>query len=280
MKRFYLSLVACGFVGHVQAAIYSNDFNSYAPGTFVNSLSGWNLEGASLSSVAIISTSPFPFPATSGGRAIHFGFQEIDSTSAYLYRNSGSSLVGNPLGYTEFQAVFTVQDSVELFSDPPDPPLPDGTGTPRDTFSFTFRGASDQNILTISLTPTAQSSDPDLPPNRTDQFSWTSDFAGGNSNIGSLNEGQWSTLNVTFTPSGADVEFSAKFQNVEFASGTLVGAGSQILGEYGMVWDPLDPNNEGSNILIIDDLTLVPEPSSALLLGLAALGFVTRRRRA
>jgi hypothetical protein len=47
-----------------------------------------------------------------------------------------------------------------------------------------------------------------------------------------------------------------------------------------MVWNPLDPNNEGSNMLLIDDLSLVPEPSSALLLGLAGFAFMTRRKRA
>jgi hypothetical protein len=120
-----------------------------------------------------------------------------------------------------------------------------------------------------------------LNPPRTDQFSWSSDFAAGNPNIGTLNEGQWSTLNVLFTPSGInDVAFSVKFQNVVFANGILAGAASQTLGTYGIVWTPLNAANEGSNILILDDLSLVPEPSSAMLLGLAALGFVTRRKRA
>jgi hypothetical protein len=280
MKLLFQSFLVCGLFSHAQAVTYFDNFNSYTPGTAVSSISGWNLV-ASDPTVAIISTSPFPFPATSGGRAIHFGFQEFAETSAYLYRSPGSSLVGNTAGYTEFQAVFTVQDSVELFSTPPAAPLPPGTGTPRDNFSFTFRGAANENILTITLKPTAQSTTPDLPPNRVDQFSWTSDFAGGNPNIGTLNEGQWSTLNVKFTPSGInDVAFSVKFQNVEFAAGTLVGASAQTLGEFGMIWNPLDPTNEGSNILIIDDVRLIPEPTSALLAGLGAIGFALRRRRA
>lgn len=268
MKYLALTLVVGGLAAHTQAAVYSSDFDltPYDFGSNLNGLDGWSLTGASLPDVATIAVSPFPSPV-SGGQAIHFGFQEIDAASAYLSRNAGSSLVGNGAGYTEFQTAFIVQDSVPTYPN-------------RDIFQFTFRGASDENILTIQLQPTAQSASPQLNPPRTDQFSWSSDFAAGSANIGTLNEGQWSTLNVRFTPSGVnDVAFSAKFQNVEFASGTLAGAGSQNLGTYGFVWKPLDPNNEGSNILILDDVSLVPEPSSALLACVAGLGLLIRRRR-
>jgi hypothetical protein len=159
----------------------------------------------------------------------------------------------------------------------------------RDVFAFTVRGASNENLLTIQLTPQgAQTPDPDLSL-RIDQYSLASDFALSVSappsatpgNIGTLTEGQWSTLNVLFTPSGInDVAFDIKFQGVSAATGILTGAAGQSLGTYGMLWTPFDADDEGSNILILDDLSLVPEPSSALLLGLAGLGFMTRRRRA
>ena len=272
-KSLFIKYLAPAFVvaslaAQAHAAVYSSNFDSspYDFGSNLNGLDGWTLTGASLPDVAVISTSPLPNPA-SGGQAIHFGFQEIDAASAYLFRNDGGSLVGNGAGYTEFQSAFIVQDSVPTYPN-------------RDTFQFTFRGAADENILTIQLAPTAQSATPQLNPGRIDQFSWSSDFAAGSPNIGTLNEGQWSTLNVQFTPSGVnDVSFSAKFQGVQFASGTLVGAGSQTLGTYGFVWQPLNPNNEGSNILIIDDVSLVPEPSSALLACVAGLGLMIRRRR-
>lgn len=45
-------------------------------------------------------------------------------------------------------------------------------------------------------------------------------------------------------------------------------------------WLKMDGNPYGSNSIVIDNINLVPEPSSALLLGLAGLGFVTRRKRA
>lgn len=255
----------CGFGN---AASYASNFDSYTYGADVNGLDGWSLSGASGSDVAVISVSPFPAPV-SGGQGLSFGYGEIDAASAYLYRSGGGAgLVGNPMGYTQFQAAFTVQDSVPSFVN-------------RDQFAFTFRGASNENLLTIQLAPTAQSGSPQLNPLRTDQYSWSSDFAAGNLNIGSLNEGQWSTLNVLFTPSGVnDVAFTIKFQGTTAASGTLVGAATQGIGSYGFVWTPLDSANEGSNVLLVDDVSLVPEPSSALLASLAGLGLCLRRRRA
>jgi hypothetical protein len=270
MKKIIVSIACLGCLsGLGQATVFISNFDSspYLFNSNLNGLDGWTLTGASLPDVAFISSSPFP-PPVSGGRAIHFGFQEIDATSAVLSRNFGVGLVGNTLGYTEFQAAFFVVDSIPTFPN-------------RDSFSFTFRGASNENLLTVSLSPTLQTPDPDLAPNRVDQFSWTSDYATGNPNIGNLTEGQWSTINVLFTPSGVnDVAFSVKFQNVEFASGILAGAAGETLENYGFVWDPEDPLDVGSNIFIIDDVRMIPEPTSALLAGLGALGFAFRRRRA
>lgn len=223
MKYFALTLMVGSLATNVQAASYYSDFDSspYVGGANLSGLDGWNLSGASILGVAIIESSFLLIdparPTPSGGQAIQFGYQAIDAASAYLYRESGRSLVGNGMGYTEFQTAYTVQDSTSTYPN-------------RDIFQFTFRGAANENILTIQLEPTAQTASPTL-NTRTDQYSWTSDFATGSSNIGTLNEGQWSTLNVKFTPSGLnDVAFSVKFQDVELASGTLTGAASQNLG--------------------------------------------------
>lgn len=277
MKNIVLPLLIGGsFSGIIQAASYSSNFDSnpYVFGSNMNGLDGWSLSGASLSDVAVVASSPFPAPV-SGSQGIRLGFQEIDASSAYLSRNYGSGLVVNPAGYTEFQASFILADS--------EPPFVN-----RDAFSFAFRGSSNENLLKVTMAPTSQSGSPQgVSPPRVDQFSWDSAYAAGNSNIGYLSEGQWSIINVLFTPSGAsDVAFSVKFFDqindvfVEAASGTLAGAASQNLETYGFVWTPLDPNNEGANNLYLDDVSLVPEPSSALLVALAGLCFVSRRRRA
>jgi hypothetical protein len=268
-QSFFVIFCFSSVLGLSHAATYVSNFDS-APYTFganLNGLDGWSLSGASLPDVAKIAASPFPSPV-SGGQGIYFGFQEIDASSAYLQRSGGDSLVGNGAGYTQFQAAFTVQDSVPTYPK-------------RDSFAFTFRGASNQNLLTINLSPTIQSETPQFEPFRVDQYSWSSDFAAGNANIGNLTERQWSTLNVLFTPSGvSDVAFSVKFQGVQAAAGILTGAASQILGTYGFVWTPLNAADEGSNVLLIDDVSLVPEPSSSLLLCLAGLGLLARRKRA
>ncbi|MFZ9937570.1 MAG: PEP-CTERM sorting domain-containing protein [Luteolibacter sp.] len=263
-----------GFAFHAQAAVYSSSFDA-APYTFGASLDG--LDGWSVSGVTQVRTpavaeigSSFVLPGgtsgISGGQSINFGFQEIDAASAYLSRTVGASLVGNGAGYTEFQAAFAVNDSTPTYSN-------------RDIFQFAFRGSAGENILTIQLQPTSQAANPSL-DNRVDQFSWSSDFAIGGSNIGTLNEGTATTLNLTFTPSGvSDVAFSATSAGVPLVSAVLVGAATQNLDNFGFVWIPLDPTNEGANYLNIDDVSLVPEPSSALLACVAGLGLLIRRRR-
>lgn len=272
MKKIFSTLLILSGLyatGHSAVYIANYDTEPYTFGANMDGLNGWVLDGSSEPDVAFIRTSPFPSPPSSGGRAVYFGFNPIDpgETSAYLYRSPGSSLVGNALGYTEFQASLMVVDSSPNFPN-------------RDSFGLTFRSATDQNLLTININPTAQTSSPDL-NTRTDIFSWDSDFAAGSSNVGTLNEGQWTSLNVLFTPSGVnDVDFTIKSVNNVIATGTLAGQGGAEIGTWGFEWNPLDPDDVGDNILIFDDVVFIPEPSSAMLLMLAGLGILSRRKRA
>jgi len=269
MKKKITPLVLFGLLQATSnAAVYASNFDAppYTPGANLNGLDGWVLTGASLSDVALVDTSPFPTPPSSGGQALHFGFQEIDASQALLSRPGGISLAS-----TRLQATFTIQDS-------------DDTFTNRDDFTFTFRGPSNENLLTIRMSPTLQDADPTL-TSRVDQFSWSSIFAPGVSNFGILGEGQYSILDILFSPSGVnDVDFSVKTAGLEFASGTLPGAGGEFVSTWGFEWIPLDPDNEGANILIVDDVSLsinvIPEPSSSLAVAmLLGLGILVRSRR-
>jgi hypothetical protein len=269
MKNKITPLVLFGLLQATSnAAVYASNFDSppYTPGANLNGLDGWVLNGASLSDVALVDTSPFPTPPSSGGQALHFGFQEIDASQALLLRPGGISLAA-----TRLQATFTIQDSDTST-----------TFTNRDDFTFTFRGPANENLLTIRMSPTLQDADP-TQSIRVDQFSWSSDFALGASNFGILGEGDYSILDILFSPSGVnDVDFSLKTAGLEFASGTLAGAGSQFVSTWGFEWIPLDPDNEGSNILIVDDLSLsiIPEPSSSLAVAmLLGIGILVRSRR-
>ena len=269
MKKKITPLVLFGLLQATSnAAVYASNFDSlpYTPGANLSGLDGWVLTGASLSDVALVDTSPFPTPPSSGGQALHFGYQEIDDSQALLSRPGGISLAS-----TRLQATFTIQDSDTST-----------TFTNRDDFAFTFRGPANENLMTIRMSPTLQVADPSL-STRIDQFSWSSDFGAGASNFGTLPEGVYSIFDILFSPSGVnDVDFSVKTDGIEFASGTLTGAGSEFVSTWGFEWIPLDPDNEGSNILIVDDLSLsvIPEPSSSLVVAmLLGLGMLVRSRR-
>lgn len=276
MKSTFLSLIfLSAATGLVQSATYATNFDSasYIFGADIHGVDGWSLTGGPADTeVAAILSSPFPLPSSSG-QALHLGYGSLSGSSAYLSRNSGQGLVANGDGYSQFKATYTVQDSL--------PGYPGSVN--RDSFAFTLRGVANENLITINLSPTAQTLTPQFTPPRTDQYSWTSDFASGSLNIGTLNENQSSVLDVYFTPSGLnDVRVVVKFAGVTSVDTILVGAATQSVGDYGMIWTPLNAALPGSNVLIVDDLSgpgVVPEPSASLLLGLAGLGLLSRRRR-
>ena len=278
LKLFCGSLFACLVInGH--AGSYVTNFDGLIDGQDLAGQDGWQIIGASSSNGPSLVTDSFLGGLQGQGGA--FGFQEITGTTSYLYRNYDELLVGNPAGYTSFYVSFRVQDSTTTYPN-------------RDTFGFAFRGTSGEDILTVRMAPTTQSTQPQNPlnptNNRENRFSWSSDYSVlDQSNIGTLfeydpnppNLNLYSDISVLFTPSGVnDVAFSVVIGGNPAASGVLTGIGAAELDTYGFLWEPLDPFDVGANQLLFDNLAIVPEPSSTLLLGIAGLGLALRRRRA
>ena len=286
MKYSLLTLsfsVACSGLGYsaiYSNAVYSNDFNTPAdfPGGNIAGNDGWLIAGADLATSPKASRIITQF-FEGGVRAAALGWQDINpgASSVYLYQTINSQLVGNPLSYTKFDVMAAIQDSSSTF---------EGGNILRDTFGFTFRDKSDRNIFTFTFTPLDPTpSDPDALPLRVDETSWSSDFATGRA-VGTLTENQYITLDITFTKGiGEDVNFTVTDSGGVLASGTLTGLGANpILDTFGAIWTPLAPDvngsNTGSNSLMFDTISLIPEPASALL-GLLGVSFVfVRRRRA
>ncbi len=273
MKKLFAHILIPGIIATTaHAAVFISDFDSapYAPGIGLDGVDGWTLTGSSATNVAFIGNSPFP-PPSSGGSAIHLGLNPLDAgeSSAYLYQSPSSGLVNNPGGFTSFGAEFTLTDSSDSFPN-------------RDSFAFTFRGENDANLFTVGLTPQSQSVQPSQ-NTRLDTLSWSSDYAGGGANIGTTQQGVGYNMNILFTPSGTnDVDFSIKFSGIQFASGTLAGAANEIVETWGFEWilfDQNDPDNAGTNRLVVDDVSFIPEPSAAMLMMLTGLAFLVRRSR-
>jgi hypothetical protein len=149
----------------------------------------------------------------------------------------------------------------------------------RDGFGFALRDSNDNNLFTISLVPV------DSALNDAYQVRYT---VGANPVLNALdNLGQqmfiylagYYTLNFDFIPGGADPTFSATVigSNTKTFTGIASGMGSLNVARVGAEWNTLN-SPAGSNALIFDNISLVPEPSSTLLAGLAALGLLRRRR--
>jgi len=269
-----LSFIALSLAlgGVSSAAVYTTTFNSFTYGAGLGGQDGWAVTGAPGDNTGPtqIGTSPFPTPATSGGRAVLFGASDLDptSTSAYAYHNYNLPLVGADVT-TTFHVAMTIQDS--------DPTFPN-----RDSFGFTLRDSSDTNLFTINFTPTAQAPGGDpTTSTRVDNVSWSSG-AFSSAPIATLTEGQWTTIDLTFVqiPSTSDAQFNLSSAGVSIASGTLTGFAAANVATFGAVANAYSGNSLGNNMLIFDDISLVPEPSAALLGMLGASFALVRRRRA
>jgi len=169
-----------------------------------------------------------------------------------------------------------------------------GVGDPvnanRDQFGFSLRTSAGVDLFTFYLTPYTQTVFPVIPENApsTDTYSWSSAYANGGSPtvvVPTLASeyGKAYLFEVDFSPIAGtnDVLFSATNQGVDLFTGVLNNASNQVIGQVGAIWNPTyGAANAGTNVLVFDNVSLVPEPSSALL-GLLGASFVfVRRRRA
>jgi len=83
---------------------------------------------------------------------------------------------------------------------------------------------------------------------------------------------------VTFSAAaGNDVAFAATVGGSAF-NGIIPNAASSGIATFGAFWETSNPTNPGSNHMMFDNLSLVPEPSAALL-GLLGASFALVRRR-
>ncbi len=276
-KTFLLpSLLAVALANHSNGSVFIENFQvGYSTGDMTtggNAANGWSVNDSTADVSSIINTSNAG--GTFGNRSASIGFvAPITATTAYLSHAVNTPLLGGGVD-ASFSTQFFIFDSDSGgVSD----------GEARDTFGFRFEDGIGNNIFSFFLTPFDQ--DP-LPENDTafHTFSWST---GNNAPTVVLpglaaQEGQPPyTFAINFSPSGLnDVAFTANVGGSPF-SGTLVGLAATTIEKIGATWTPLNgPTDPGSNILIFDNISLVPEPSSALLGLIGISSLVIRRRRA
>lgn len=268
---FVTSLAAVAISGSASASVYFTNFETGYVGGDLNGQQDWSTNGSTTADVAAIIGVGGPF----GSRAATIGFvNPLDQNNVYVSNTASTPLVGVSVPNASFSALFQVQDSDTIY----------GPGAEiRDTFGFRLENASGVNLFSFILSPFDQAA---LPENDTNfnTYSWSTGVGAPTTVLSGLAAEELFayTFTVNFFDAGAgDVGFSANINNIDFFSGTLLGLSSETISEFGAFWNTTNgAANSGSNFLIFDNVSLIPEPSSALLGVLGAAFAFGRRRRA
>ncbi len=264
MKRSLLGLTATFiFVGSSQASVLFDNFESYGPvSSDMNGQGSWTVTNGTPANLAegpvvivndFASGSPLATTnATVGG---------IEQTALGITSLSNSSF-SVPLVSLTAQPTFFLIDTSYLES----------TGTSsRDNFSFVL-GSNAGNVLTIDFTPAGVG-----------QYIASWSVFGGDFGAAVLNANTPTQFRLDTYASGLNVGYTFSSLTTELGSGILGAAlPTTTLNSLSVNWDStgasFDPLGS-SNSFTIDNVSVIPEPSSALLglLG-TSLAFARRRR--
>jgi len=148
----------------------------------------------------------------------------------------------------------------------------------RNTFGFTYSDASSNPLITVTLTPRDQSTDP-----TNDTAIWDISYNFGQGEITTayfLDEDSLSTFSLVFFNDSIGL-----LLNGEYFFTTATGYDPDTMEEGILSFfseQGEDAADWGDNYLMFDNITLdtvvIPEASTAALAGLAALGMLRRRR--
>jgi hypothetical protein len=254
MKLPYLStLFLAAFAANAGAAVYVSDFNNLTtgPSEQIAGQDGWSI------------TDPKPF--------LSYSIEWDNGTGSGPIPNNATiglnHAYGEELGRTTATFDFSFIDSNAA------------SNSLRDSFSFSlYNGAT--TLFSIIFTPK------EVNPTVAPVGVWTTSFT-------SNNGAEFGDLALELEEAGTysfylDFKKNGSFTNVAFSVGnpgsplerfrTVSLNSADTVTSFGFNWLTTEAGG-GDNYMIFDNLSVVPEPSSALLVGLAGLAFVSSRRR-
>ena len=256
MNRSILSLAATfSLMGGTHAAVLQDNFESYSPlFSDMNGKGSWIVSNGNPAipaegPVAILDSYTWDGSlqsATVGGVASTFG----GITSMF---NSSFSV---PLASSTFIIETAYTES---------------TSGQRNNFQFVLT-ASSGNLLTLNFTPGISGQY---------NIGYTSAFAPSGA-IGSVlaNTSTQFQLN-TFASGVNSVGYTLTNAGAPVAAGVLAGAAqSDVVNSFAVNWDSASNSGLGNNSITIDNISVVPEPTSAMMALLGASFALIRRRRA
>ena len=259
MNRFFLSLAATvSLVSGSHAALLVDNFESYSPVfSDMNSKGSW-----------IVSNGNPAIPAE-GPVAI------LDS---YTWDGSAKSATVGGVASTfgGVTSMFNSSFAVPLSSTTPQPTYfqietayTESTSGQRNNFTFVLNTNSG-NLLTLGFSPGAAG---------TYNIVWSSAFAVGGP-IGSIPANVPTQFRFETSFDGTNTLYSLTNAGAPVSSGVLSASPTDVINSFAVNWDSASNLGLGNNSITIDNISVVPEPSSALLAMLGASFAFARRRRA
>ncbi|MES2922370.1 MAG: PEP-CTERM sorting domain-containing protein [Verrucomicrobiota bacterium] len=253
MNRSYLTLAATlALISGSHASVLIDNFESYnSVGDDMEGKGTWHVTNNSPNVPVILDNYTWDTStrsATVGG--------EAPTTNALtsLYNTSTVPFVSPTPQPTYFQIETAYTESTG--------------GDPRNNFQIVLNSGVN-NLLTIRLEPAGAG-----------QYlaSWDSSYvAGGFTAFGLLTANISTQFRLDTWWNGSAVAYNLTNANDPVSSGVLAGAtGAEIIDTIAVQWDT--SNGVGGNSITIDNVSVVPEPTSALL-GLLGSSFVFLRRR-
>ncbi len=258
MNHSILSLTATlALVGGSHAAVLVDNFESYTGvGTDMQGKGGWTVSnGIPLDPLEgpVVILDSYTWDASLQSATVG-GVESTAGGLSALSHTISVPLVSLTTPLTSFSFETSYTESTSGF---------------RNDFQFVVT-ASSGNLLTINLTPGA--------PGEYD-VSYSSGFFGGGA-MGTLLAGDTTQFQLNTFASGLNVGYS--FTNVAnpVASGILTGAlPTDVINNFSVNWYGFSNGGFGNNSITIDNVSVIPEPSSALLVLLGTSCAFARRRR-
>ena len=277
-SKLICSLSVIALSVQVQAAVYSTDFESFdgSETGFVagasNAAFGWSTNDAPDLS-PVLNWSPTLDPIL-GYQAAAIGY----------YADGYSTLPSQPtvdLSHSFGETLITAGYSAHVDFDYL---LSDSTSAQpnRDTFGISLTATGGANIFQLHFTPMVVDA----------KNVWTVTYTVGGGGSGTLGY-----LNTNMDPNHMSVSFSGKDASSVYyhvttpitiggiptettLSGTIPMAPGTMIDKFNMIWNLVDTANPGDNYLLLDNLVIVPEASTSLLLCVAGMSLACRRKRA
>lgn len=296
MKYLFLSgIAASSMICGVNAATYSTTFDTLAYGAVGSDVAGqdgWSIndDDDQYSQIANININ-YSTP-TSKSKTLNLGDASVVDTPPTGASVNLSHAFDGTVGETKVTFDFLLFDSNTAVANG------DVTGFERrDKFGISISNGGG-NIFSIGFVPNAQSGNPDV-----DEAQWNLVYQVGvgpavDLNLAIFESGQYKfdldftpnpgnplladfllSISSTVTPGGLSDGVTNGLRNSDNANVGYSLNPATSSGAFSVNWEKTGANF-GSNQIFIDNLSLVPEPSSVLLICLSSIGLTLRRKRA